>query len=63
MNINEVDLINHFKCFGNITKAEIIRNWSTNGQSRGFGFVTFENLQAVDRVLSKHFYYITQACS
>jgi RNA recognition motif-containing protein len=53
LHIQENDLVNHFKCFGSIIKAEIIRNWNTNGQSRGFGFVTFNYPSAVDRVLSK----------
>ncbi|EPR57837.1 clustered-asparagine-rich protein [Toxoplasma gondii ME49] len=41
---NDIDLIQHFQHFGNILSARIQRG--TEGNSRGFGFVSFDNSQA-----------------
>ncbi|PFH31954.1 clustered-asparagine-rich protein [Besnoitia besnoiti] len=41
---NDIDLIQHFQHFGNILSARIQR--CSQGNSRGFGFVSFDNPQA-----------------
>eukprot|EP00921_Rhytidocystis_pertsovi_P010998 GHVQ01017715.1.p2 GENE.GHVQ01017715.1~~GHVQ01017715.1.p2 ORF type:complete len:278 (+),score=29.82 GHVQ01017715.1:943-1776(+) len=41
---NDMDLIQHFQHFGNILSARIQRD--TNGRNRGFGFVSFDNVQS-----------------
>ncbi|CBZ49979.1 putative RNA recognition motif domain-containing protein [Neospora caninum Liverpool] len=41
---NDIDLIQHFQHFGNILSARIQRGME--GNSRGFGFVSFDNPQA-----------------
>ncbi|KAF8820697.1 clustered-asparagine-rich protein [Cardiosporidium cionae] len=42
---NDIDLIQHFQHFGNIRSARIQRDGS--GRNRGFGFVSFDNIQSV----------------
>lgn len=42
---NDLDLIQHFQHFGNILSSRILRD--VQGNSRGFGFVSFDNPQSV----------------
>ncbi|PHJ21081.1 clustered-asparagine-rich protein, partial [Cystoisospora suis] len=41
---NDLDLIQHFQHFGNILSSRILRD--NQGNSRGFGFVSFDNPQS-----------------
>ena len=41
----------HFSSYGNVAEHQIMVDHST-GRSRGFGFVTFESEDAVERVMS-----------
>eukprot|EP00455_Lapot_gusevi_P038726 TRINITY_DN4340_c0_g1_i6.p1 TRINITY_DN4340_c0_g1~~TRINITY_DN4340_c0_g1_i6.p1 ORF type:complete len:324 (-),score=93.14 TRINITY_DN4340_c0_g1_i6:248-1219(-) len=45
------DLKNYFSAYGNITDTMIVPD-RTTGKSRGFGFVTFEHEDEVEKVLS-----------
>lgn len=45
-------LRNHFAKYGNITDAVIMKDRIT-GRPRGFGFVTFDNQDSVNRVLEE----------
>ena len=47
----------HFEQCGDVTDAKVIMERDT-GRSRGFGFVTFENEDVVDRVCEIHFHTI-----
>ena len=47
----------YFKKFGNILSTEVLYNRDT-GKSRGFGFVTFEDEAAVDRVVQNRMHMI-----
>ncbi|KAG8388395.1 hypothetical protein BUALT_Bualt02G0121400 [Buddleja alternifolia] len=51
VSLNEDDLREYFSSFGNIVEHQIMMDHTT-GRSRGFGFVTFENEDAVERILS-----------
>jgi len=44
------DLRDYFAQFGNIIDCEII-TWRETGESRGFGFVTFDDYDPVDKIL------------
>ena len=48
----EEEVENIFKAYGDIVETKIIRD-SFNGQSRGFGFVTFDSQQVAQEVLNK----------
>ncbi|CAI0456287.1 unnamed protein product [Linum tenue] len=50
--VTEDDLKEFFSQFGSIAEHQILRDHSTN-RSRGFGFVTFEEEDAVDELLTK----------
>jgi RNA-binding protein Musashi len=41
-NTTKLDLVNAFECFGVVLEAHIPKNRET-GESRGFGYVSFEN--------------------
>jgi heterogeneous nuclear ribonucleoprotein A1/A3 len=51
---NEIsdDLKDHFSPYGKIVEHQIMLDHST-GRSRGFGFVTFESEDSVERVISE----------
>jgi len=51
-NVTEADLRDHFSQYGRIAEA-VIQKDRQSGVSRGFGFVTFDDGDAVDRVLIK----------
>ncbi|VDN10424.1 unnamed protein product [Dibothriocephalus latus] len=44
------DLNNYFSTFGNVVDAQVVMNKETN-ESRGFAFVTFDDTDAVDKVI------------
>lgn len=46
------DLRDHFSSYGNVVEHQIMVDHST-GRSRGFGFVTFESEDSVERVISE----------
>jgi len=48
----EEEVENIFKAYGDIVETKIIRD-TFNGQSRGFGFVTFDSQQVAQEVLNK----------
>ena len=49
----------YFKKFGNILATEVLYNRDT-GKSRGFGFVTFDDEAAVDRVVQNRMHMIDE---
>ncbi|KAL3632009.1 hypothetical protein CASFOL_024993 [Castilleja foliolosa] len=51
LSLNEDDLSEYFSPYGNIVDHQIMRD-RTTGRSRGFGFVTFENEDAVENIFS-----------
>lgn len=48
----EDELKEHFGSYGNVVEHQIMLDHST-GRSRGFGFVTFESEEAVDKIISE----------
>jgi len=50
--VSEADLRDHFSQYGRISEA-VIQKDRSSGTSRGFGFVTFDDPDSVDRVLVK----------
>jgi len=46
------ELKDHFSSYGKVVEHQIMLDHST-GRSRGFGFVTFESEDAVERVISE----------
>lgn len=51
LSLNEDDLRDYFSSYGNIVEHQIMLDHKTN-RSRGFGFVTFENEDAVEKIFS-----------
>ncbi|KZV22625.1 heterogeneous nuclear ribonucleoprotein 1-like [Dorcoceras hygrometricum] len=51
LSINEDDLRDYFSSYGNIVEHQIMLDHQT-GRSRGFGFVTFENEDSIDKILA-----------
>jgi RNA recognition motif-containing protein len=51
VNITDDEFKNHFIKFGTVTEIQIVKDRNT-GKSRGFGFVTFEDKDNVDHVLT-----------
>ncbi|KAL0341879.1 UNVERIFIED_CONTAM: Heterogeneous nuclear ribonucleoprotein 1 [Sesamum calycinum] len=51
LSLNEDDLREYFSSYGNIWEHQIMLDHKT-GRSRGFGFVTFENEDAVEKIFS-----------
>ncbi|CAF0871701.1 unnamed protein product, partial [Brachionus calyciflorus] len=53
-NISEDDIRNYFGAYGNITDCVIMKDKETN-KTRGFGFVSFDDYDPVDKIiLEKH---------
>ncbi|XP_062218606.1 uncharacterized protein LOC133918649 [Phragmites australis] len=50
--LTEDDLKDHFSSYGKVVEHQIMLDHST-GRSRGFGFVTFESEDSVERVISE----------
>ncbi|KAL3320777.1 hypothetical protein Ciccas_000548 [Cichlidogyrus casuarinus] len=48
--VQSEDLRNYFCQYGNITDCEVVTDKNT-GNSRGFGFVTFEDYDSVDKII------------
>ncbi|VDL95548.1 unnamed protein product [Schistocephalus solidus] len=48
--VTSEDLNNYFSAFGNVVDAQVVMNKETN-ESRGFAFVTFDDTDAVDKVI------------
>ena len=55
--IGERELREHFKQFGAITRVSIIAHKDT-GKRRGFGFIEFDQLESVERVVSEKFHSV-----
>lgn len=53
--LTEGEFVQYFENYGDIADAVIMFDQST-GRSRGFGFITFDTEDAVDRVLNKTFH-------
>lgn len=52
-NVNEEDLRGYFSKYGNITEAVILKDKETN-KPRGFGFITFDDYDPVDKIICKN---------
>ncbi|CAL4160479.1 unnamed protein product, partial [Meganyctiphanes norvegica] len=52
--LNETDLRNFFSSFGNVADVMIMFDQEKK-KSRGFGFLSFETEEAVDRAVAEHF--------
>ncbi|AQK59717.1 uncharacterized isoform X1 [Zea mays] len=50
--LTEDELKDHFSSYGNVVEHQIMLDHST-GRSRGFGFITFESEDSVERVISE----------
>ncbi|XP_038986337.1 heterogeneous nuclear ribonucleoprotein 1-like [Phoenix dactylifera] len=50
--LTEDELKEHFALYGEVVEHQIMLDHST-GRSRGFGFVTFENEEAVEKIISE----------
>jgi RNA-binding protein Musashi len=53
--ITKDDLLSYFEKFGTITDAVVFYDKLTR-KARGFGFVTFDSKEVVDKVLNKSFH-------
>ena len=53
-NITEDDLKSYFGNYGNVIEAVIMKEKESN-KSRGFGFVTFDDYDPVDKIIRKYF--------
>ena len=52
-NATEDDVREHFSEYGNIESIDVIKDKDT-GAPRGFGFVTFDDYDAVDKCVRKY---------
>ncbi|XKL59724.1 hypothetical protein PGB90_000740 [Kerria lacca] len=59
--LTEPELKDYFQAFGNIKMAMIKRDQST-GQSKGFGFIRYENYESQIKVLSKRHFISGRWC-
>jgi RNA recognition motif-containing protein len=50
--ISDEDLRNYFCSFGNVQSVEMIADRET-GRKRGFGFITFDDYDTVDKIVRK----------
>ncbi|KAF4380386.1 hypothetical protein F8388_024679 [Cannabis sativa] len=57
--IEEAELKTYFSDFGTVVATEILREKITN-KGRGFGFVTFDSEEAVEKVLENNFYNLKE---
>ncbi|KAM6586549.1 hypothetical protein CsatA_009154 [Cannabis sativa] len=57
--IEEAELKTYFSDFGTVVATEILREKITN-RGRGFGFVTFDSEEAVEKVLENNFYNLKE---
>ena len=48
-NLSEDELRDYFSTFGNIETVDVLTDKVT-GRKRGFGFITFDDYDAVDRI-------------
>lgn len=48
--VTQEDLREYFKNYGNIIDCEVVA-WKESGESRGFGFVTFDDYDPVDKAI------------
>lgn len=53
--VTEIDFRKYFEQFGNITDVVVMYDHNTN-RPRGFGFITYDSEEAVDKVLYKTFH-------
>ena len=49
-NLTEDDLKNYFNSYGNVIEAVVMKEKETS-KSRGFGFVTFDDYDPVDKII------------
>ncbi|CAN0903100.1 Heterogeneous nuclear ribonucleoprotein 1, partial [Linum grandiflorum] len=56
--VTETDFKNYFEQYGNITDVVVMYDHNTQ-RPRGFGFITYDSEEAVDRVLHKTFHELT----
>eukprot|EP00408_Alexandrium_pacificum_P027735 CAMPEP_0171205984 /NCGR_PEP_ID=MMETSP0790-20130122/26829_1 /TAXON_ID=2925 /ORGANISM="Alexandrium catenella, Strain OF101" /LENGTH=105 /DNA_ID=CAMNT_0011671515 /DNA_START=51 /DNA_END=365 /DNA_ORIENTATION=- len=52
-NVSEADLTAYFERFGAITDVVVMKDRET-GEPRGFGYVTYDNPESVDKVIERH---------
>lgn len=57
--VTEIDFRKYFEQFGTITDVVVMYDHSTQ-RPRGFGFITYDNEDAVDRVLQKSFHELKE---
>ena len=57
--ITEDDFKQYFQQFGNITDAVVMYDHETQ-RPRGFGFITFDTEDAVEKVLQKNFHEVNE---
>ena len=53
-NLSEDDLKSYFGLYGNVVEAVVMKEKETN-KSRGFGFVTFDDYDPVDKIIRAYF--------
>ncbi len=53
-NISEEDLKNYFNNYGVVVEAVVMKE-KESSKSRGFGFVTFDDYDPVDKIICKNF--------
>ncbi len=49
-NISDEDLMSYFGVYGSVAEAIVMKEKDT-GKSRGFGFVTFDDYDPVDKII------------